>query len=219
MDLIKAGEVTVNGDVVTHPAYEVRQDDVIRYKGKVVKPTEEKVYILMNKPKNVITTVKDERGRLTVIDLLRNKVPQRVFPVGRLDRHTTGLLLLTNDGELAHQLSHPSYRMKKIYHVTLDKALTRADMDKIERGIRLEEGIARVDGLYVPDPKSPHKIALELHIGWNRVVRRIFEYLGYEVRKLDRVYYAGLTKKDLKRGWFRHLTAQEVIMLKHFSRR
>ncbi|RME12102.1 MAG: pseudouridine synthase, partial [Bacteroidetes bacterium] len=169
------------------------------------------------KPKDVITTVSDEKGRRTVIDLLRNKVPERVFPVGRLDRMTTGLLLLTNDGDLAQRLSHPSFKVKKIYYVVLDKILPEPDLERIRKGVELEDGIATVDGIdYVGQKKN--EIGIELHLGKNRIIRRIFEHLGYEVVKLDRTFYAGLTKKDLPRGHFRHLKEKEIIMLKHFTK-
>jgi 23S rRNA pseudouridine2605 synthase len=172
----------------------------------------------MNKPKGFLTTVSDDRGRKTVMELLKGKVEERIFPVGRLDRATTGLLLLTNDGDLAKTLSHPSHKVKKVYHVVLDKPLAKVDLEKIRNGLELEDGLAPVDGVdYVKDT-SKNEVGIELHIGRNRIVRRIFEHLGYEVVRLDRVYYAGLTKKDLPRGFFRDLTEKEVIMLKHFTK-
>lgn len=216
-DLVKQGQVKVNGKVELSPAYMVQPGDKVTYKGKELKVEEQKVYILMNKPKDVITTVSDEKGRRTVIDLLRNKVPERVFPVGRLDRMTTGLLLLTNDGDLAQRLSHPSFKVKKIYYVVLDKILPEPDLERIRKGVELEDGIATVDGIdYVGQKKN--EIGIELHLGKNRIIRRIFEHLGYEVVKLDRTFYAGLTKKDLPRGHFRHLKEKEIIMLKHFTK-
>lgn len=215
-ELVKQGHVRVNKEVETNPAYEVQPKDKIYYKGKRITAESKKVYLLMNKPKDVITTVSDDRGRRTVMDLIKHKVNERVYPVGRLDRKTTGLLLLTNDGDLAKQLSHPSYQVKKIYHVILDRVVKPSDIDKILRGIELEDGVAEVDeASYIRDAKK-NEIGIELHSGKNRIIRRIFEELSYKVTKLDRVYYAGLTKKDLKRGWFRNLTPQEVIMLRHF---
>ncbi len=217
-DFVKKGDVSVNGEVVKEPFYLVQPTDQVAFKGKPVQPEANKVYVLMNKPKNFITTVTDERGRKTVMELLRGKIEERIFPVGRLDRATTGLLLLTNDGDLAKKLSHPSHNVKKVYAVELDKPLTKLDLEKIRTGISLEDGVAQVDGIdYVKDG-AKNELGIELHIGKNRIVRRIFEHLGYEVVRLDRVYYAGLTKKDLPRGFFRHLTEKEVIMLRHFTK-
>ena len=213
---IKAKEIKVNGIVETNPAYEVKPEDIITLNDKVLVKEERKVYILLNKPKNTVTTMQDELGRLTVLDIVNKRVPERIFPVGRLDRNTTGLLLLTNDGDLAKKLSHPSHKVKKIYHVVLDKALTEEHFNTIKKGFELEDGPVMVDGLAYYTDKEATEIAIEIHIGRNRIVRRIFEHFGYSVIKLDRVYYAGLTKKDLKRGWSRHLTEQEIIMLKHF---
>lgn len=216
-ELVKKGLVTVNDIVETNPAYEVQPNDIIKYNGKQVKPEEKKVYLLMNKPRNVITTASDEKGRKTVLDMVRDKVDVRVFPVGRLDRNTTGLLLITNDGELATKLAHPSSRVKKIYHVTLNKNLKSNDLEAIRKGLVLEDGVAEVDSIEYIKDRGKNEVGIEIHIGKNRIVRRIFEHLGYEVEKLDRIYYAGLTKKDLPRGWSRPLTKQEIIMLKHFT--
>lgn len=216
-DLIKAGLVKVDGETVYDIGYRLQPKQVVTYKGKVVKPEEKKLYVLLNKPKNYVTTVQDERGRKTVMDLLPDRIDARIYPVGRLDRATTGLLLLTNDGDLAKKLSHPSHRVKKIYHITLDRPLTKRDLAQIKDGITLEDGVAAVDWIEPTDSKNPAEIGLEIHSGKNRVIRRIFEHLEYEVKKLDRVYYAGLTKKDLPRGRWRYLTQQEVIMLKHFT--
>ncbi len=216
-DLVKSGAVIVNGKEMLEPFYQMKANDLVSVKGKPVKPESRKVYILMNKPKNVITTAKDERGRKTVMDLLAGKVHERVFPVGRLDRDTTGLLLLTNDGELAEKLTHPSHGVKKIYHVQLDRSLPHADLEKIRKGIELEDGIAVVDGVDYVEGTKHTELGVEIHIGKNRIVRRIFEKLGYTVERLDRVYLGGLTKKDLPRGFFRKLTEREVIMLKHFT--
>ncbi|MBK9254209.1 MAG: rRNA pseudouridine synthase [Saprospiraceae bacterium] len=216
VDHIKAGEVTVNGVKVISPAYNVQEGDVVIMDGKKLVVEEKKVYILLNKPKNTVTTTSDELGRPTVMELVKKNTPERIFPVGRLDRNTTGLLLLTNDGDLAKKLSHPSHKVKKIYQVTLDKPLERAHFDSIKKGFTLEDGDVAVDGLEYYSGKEANEVAIEIHIGRNRIVRRIFEHFGYHVDKLDRMYYAGLTKKDLKRGWSRHLTEQEIIMLKHF---
>ncbi|MFZ1296478.1 MAG: pseudouridine synthase, partial [Saprospiraceae bacterium] len=200
----------------TNPAYELQEKDKVYYEDKLIKLSQTLFYILLNKPKNVITTLNDERGRKTVFDLIKQDIKDRVYPVGRLDRNTTGLLLLTNDGDLAQKLSHPSHKMKKIYHATLDKNLTKADMDRILMGVKLEDGIAEVDGIeYANDKKN--EIGVEIHSGKNRIVRRIFEHLGYETIKLDRVYFAGLTKKNIPRGKFRHLTDKEIIQLKHLK--
>lgn len=216
-EYIKQGLVSVNGTVVLEPFYQVQEEDQVSFKGKPIKVEEKKVYILMNKPKDTITTMKDERGRRTVWDLLKNKVQERIFPVGRLDRATTGLLLLTNDGDLAERMAHPRHEVKKVYHVVLDKEVTQEHLEEIRAGLKLEDGPAPVDGVNYIDNKGKYEIGIEIHIGRNRIVRRIFEHLGYKVRRLDRVYYGGLTKKDLPRGFHRHLTQQEVIMLKHFS--
>ncbi|MCB0546585.1 MAG: rRNA pseudouridine synthase [Phaeodactylibacter sp.] len=216
-DYIKEGLVTVNGEKVTEPGYQVQEGDKIAFRGKLIRPEKKLVYLLLNKPKDYITTSKDERGRRTVLDLVGDKVKERIFPVGRLDRATTGLLLLTNDGELAEKLAHPSHKVQKLYHVVLDKALAAVDLDKIRNGLELEDGQALVDAVDYVQGNKKNEVGIELHIGRNRIVRRIFEHLGYEVVRLDRVYYAGLTKKDLPRGRWRHLTEKEVIMLKHFT--
>ena len=219
IDYVKDGLVSVNGAVVTEPGYLVRQGEVVRFKEQVIKPEQRKVYILMNKPKGYITTLSDERGRDTVMDLLKGKVKERVFPVGRLDRATTGLLVLTNDGELAKKLSHPSHKMKKVYHVVLDRPLPLADLERILQGLELEDGPVKVDAVGYVQGAGKNEIGIEIHVGRNRIVRRIFEHLGYEVKRLDRTFYAGLTKKDLPRGFWRHLSEKEVIMLKHFTGR
>lgn len=215
-EYVKQGLVTVNGEVEPNPGYPVQPTDEVRYKGEIVKLEERKVYILMNKPRDIITTSNDEKGRKTVLDIIGKKVEERIFPVGRLDRMTSGLLLLTNDGDLAKKLSHPSHKVQKVYHVTLDKPFHRADFEKIQKGLTLEDGLALVDSLHYSGD-SKNELEIEIHMGKNRIVRRIFEHLGYEVVKLDRTYYAGLTKKDIGRGHFRHLTDKEVIMLKHFK--
>jgi 23S rRNA pseudouridine2605 synthase len=216
-ELIQKGTVAVNGVVVKEIGHRVLPTDKVTYEGKPIEPVEDMVYILMNKPKDVITTVSDERGRKTVLDLVGRTVKTRIYPVGRLDRETTGLLLLTNDGDLAQKMSHPSYRIKKIYHVVLNKNLATTDWEKIKAGVELEDGKAEIDNLSLPDGGAKSEVLIELHIGKNRIVRRIFEHLGYEIEKLDRIYYGGLTKKDLPRSHYRVLKPREVIMLKHFT--
>ncbi len=214
-DYITAGLVTVNGEVITQLGTKINGGDDVRFNGERLKG-EEKVYILMNKPKDFVTTTSDPHAEKTVMDLIEGKCPQRVFPVGRLDRSTTGVLLLTNDGELAEKLTHPSFEKKKIYHVFLDKNLKQNDFEKILEGVELEDGHVHADMLsYIDEDKS--QVGLEIHSGRNRVVRRIFEHLGYKVKKLDRVYFAGLTKKNLRRGQWRFLTEQETTMLKMSS--
>ena len=214
-EFVKQGLVTVNGIVEKSPAYIVQEGDVVRYRDKIIKPEENMVYILMNKPKRTITSLNDEKGRKTVMDIVKSKVPERIYPVGRLDYLTTGLLLLTNDGDLTKKLSHPSHNVPKVYQVTLDKELNSKDFKQIESGFELEDGAVKVD--WIRKVEGEHIYNLEIHIGKNRIVRRIFEHFGYSVKKLDRIYYAGLTKKGLTRGWFRHLTEREIIMLKHFT--
>lgn len=214
-NLITMGLISVNGKVVSELGYKVNPGDEVRYEDKVLH-AEKPVYILMNKPKGFLTTTDDPQERKTVMHLIGPAVKERIYPVGRLDRNTTGLLLLTNDGDLADKLMHPSFNISKIYKVELDKPLTNADFQAIAEGVRLDEGRATVDDLaYVSDDKRT--IGIELHIGWNRVVRRIFENLGYEVLKLDRTAYAGLDKKDLGRGQWRFLSKEEIIQLKHFK--
>jgi len=216
-ELIVKGEVSVNDAVVLEPGYRVQQGDKVEYKGKVIRPIEQRIYILLNKPRDVITTLSDERGRKSIQDIIKGKVSTHVFPVGRLDRDTTGLLLITNDGDLTKRLSHPSYEVKKIYHATLNKPLEESDLEKIRTGLQLEDGFMKVDGISYVKNAMPNEIGLTVHSGRNRIIRRIFEFLGYEVEKLDRVYYAGLTKKDLPRGMMRFLTKEEVVRLKHFK--
>lgn len=216
-DYVKEGFVTVNDQKVLEPYLLIKAKDKVCFKGKAIFPQEERVYYLMNKPKGVITTAQDERGRKTVLDILPDKGKTRVFPVGRLDRETTGLLLLTNDGDLALKMTHPGYKMKKVYQVTLDKSLSGADVEKIQQGVVLEDGPVPVDALHFIHEGSFKEVSIAIHIGRNRIVRRLFEHLGYEVVKLDRTYLGGLTKKDLPRGFTRKLTGQEIIMLKHFT--
>lgn len=214
-ELIKMGVISVNGKTITELGYKVNPGDEVRHESKVLR-AEKPVYILLNKPKGFLTTTNDPQERNTVMHLIGNHIKERIYPVGRLDRNTTGLLLLTNDGDLADKLMHPSYNAKKIYKIELDRPLTKADAQLILEGVQLEEGRAMVDDLAViSDDKRT--IGIEIHIGWNRVVRRIFEALNYEVVKLDRSVYAGLDKKDLGRGEWRFLTKEELVRLKHLK--
>ncbi|MFL5765651.1 MAG: pseudouridine synthase [Bacteroidia bacterium] len=216
-DLISSGVVQVNGKVVTEMGYKVKPTDVIRYGGQTLKK-ERLVYLILNKPKDYITTSDDPMKRRTVLELIKGACKERIYPVGRLDRATTGLLMFTNDGELTKKLTHPRYGVRKIYHVEIDKPLKREDLDKISSGLELEDGEIKVDEItYVGDGKDKTQIGIELHSGKNRIVRRIFEHLGYNVRKLDRVMFGSLTKKDLPRGRWRLLTESEVGTLKMIS--
>ncbi|MBB4805487.1 23S rRNA pseudouridine2605 synthase [Chryseobacterium defluvii] len=212
-ELITQGLVEVNGKVVTEMGYQVEKTDKVVFDGQSITP-EKPVYVLLNKPKGYISTTKDDKARKTVMDLVANASPYRVFPVGRLDRSTTGVILLTNDGHMTKKLTHPSFEARKIYHVTLDKKLTHEDMKLIAEGIRLDEGVAKVDQISFIEGKTKNEVGIEIHIGWNRVIRRIFQRLGYEVEALDRVMFAGLTKKNIKRGHWRILTELEVNNLK-----
>jgi len=216
-ELIKLGKVSVNGKPVTEPGTKVAPTDLVKVNGKKVTMSRNFVYILLNKPKDYITTTDDPQGRKTVLDLTRQATTERVYPVGRLDRNTSGVLLLTNDGDLAQKLAHPKHEIKKIYHVVLDKPLTKADFDKIAAGVTLDDGIAYVDALAYADIKDKTQIGIEIHSGRNRIVRRIFEQLGYDVRGLDRVMYAGLTKKNVQRGKWRFLMEKEVRILKYLN--
>lgn len=218
-ELVKEGKIKLNGEVTLNPGATVQQQDVVEYQGKVLRPSENFVYLLLNKPKNYLCTTADERGRHSVLELVREANKERLYPVGRLDRNTTGLLLLTNDGDLAQRLAHPRNEVRKIYVAELDRNVTEKDLQRIADGVELEDGKAAVDGVIWPDPAKRNKVMLELHSGRNRVVRRIFEHLGYEVEKLDRVGYGGLTKKDLPRGRYRSLTDREIIQLRHFTGR
>lgn len=211
--LIAKGLVTVNGKVVTEMGTQVKRSDDIRYEGKKLNP-EAKVYILINKPKDMVTTTSDPEGRRTVLDLVEEACLERVYPVGRLDRNTTGVLLLTNDGDLSKKLTHPSSEIKKIYHVFLDRPVSKQHMDDIRKGIELEDGSIKPDVVSYADTNDHSQVGIEIHSGRNRIVRRIFEHLGYRVEKLDRVYFAGLTKKTISRGKWRFLTNDEVKFLK-----
>ncbi|MEC8239381.1 MAG: pseudouridine synthase [Bacteroidota bacterium] len=210
---ISLGVVKVNNKVITALGYQVNEGDVVHFDGKRITP-EKNAYVLLNKPKGFITTTKDEKGRKTVMDLIANSTPSRVVPVGRLDRPTTGLLLFTNDGDLAKKLTHPSSMVKKLYHVVLSKSLKPHDLTQIRRGLTLNDGPVQVDEVSYVKGASKREIGLEIHSGRNRIVRRIFEHMGYEVISLDRVVFAGLTKKDLSRGTWRHLSKQEIDYLK-----
>jgi len=211
------GLVKVNGAIVKEPGRRIAPTDEVQYDGAIIQPETSKIYVLLNKPKDAVTTASDERGRRTVYDLIGKDVPERIFSVGRLDRATTGLLLLTNDGDLAKKLSHPKHKVKKVYHVILDRPVSDAHIDKIAKGLTLEDGLAEVDGVSHVTGKDKTEVGIELHIGKNQIVRRIFEHFGYKVVKLDRVYFGGLTKKDLPRGRYRFLYEKEIIMLKHFT--
>jgi 23S rRNA pseudouridine2605 synthase len=215
-ELIKQGQVKVNNEVVAEPGHKVSGKDEVKVNGKKINLAKTLVYVLLNKPKDYITTTDDPQNRKTVLDLIRIK--ERIFPVGRLDRNTSGVLLLTNDGELAQKLTHPSHEAKKIYHVTLNKPLDKKDFDKILKGVTLEDGPASVDVLAYADSKDKTQLGVEIHSGRNRIVRRIFEHLGYDVKNLDRVMFAGLTKKNVERGKWRFLLEKEVRELKYFGK-
>lgn len=217
-DLIRKGEVTVNNEVIKEPGTKLSPDDVVKVKGKKVLPSKHFVYILLNKPKDYITTTEDPQGRKTVLDLIRQATTERVYPIGRLDRNTSGVLLFTNDGELAQTLSHPKNEVKKIYEVKLDKPLAKNDFDEILKGITLEDGFIAPDAMAYADANDRAVIGIEIHSGRNRIVRRIFEKMGYDVRGLDRVMYAGLTKKNVQRSKWRLLSESEIRILKHFNK-
>ncbi len=212
-DIIQAGVVTVNGQVVTELGTKVLRGDEVKFHDQPV-TLEKKVYVLLNKPKDYVTTSDDPQQRKTVMDLVKDACPERIYPVGRLDRNTTGVLLLTNDGEMASKLTHPKFLKKKVYHVYLDKNVTMHDMQQIASGIELEDGEIHADAIEYADDHDKSQVGIEIHSGKNRIVRRIFESLGYRVTKLDRVQFAGLTKKNLRRGDWRFLTEQEVDMLR-----
>ena len=212
-ELIQKGEVKVNGEVITELGTKITRQDQVQLADKPVQ-IESKVYILLNKPKNCVTTSDDPQERLTVMDLVKNACTERIYPVGRLDRNTTGVLLLTNDGDLASKLTHPSFKKKKIYHVWLDKNVAIEDMEKIANGLELEDGEVHADAISYANEEDKSQVGIEIHSGRNRIVRRIFESLGYHVVKLDRVYFAGLTKKNLGRGKWRYLNEKEVNALR-----
>lgn len=214
-DLIKQGHITINNQTVTSLGIMVSPEDDVKYKGKTLK-LETSTYILLNKPKDCITTAKDQRNRSTVYDLIKN-VPERVFPVGRLDRNTTGILLLTNDGELSTKLAHPSGQIPKLYEATLNKSFTKEDFNSLKQGITLDDGPVKIDDLAYPESNNAFKVGLKIHSGRNHVVRRIFAQLGYKVENLDRVLFANLTKKELPRGKWRYLQENEVRLLKQLT--
>jgi 23S rRNA pseudouridine2605 synthase len=216
-ELIASGAVQVNGKTITEMGFKVKPSDVIKYGGQTLKK-ERMVYLILNKPKDYITTVDDPQKRKTVLELVRDACKERIYPVGRLDRSTTGLLMFTNNGELTKKLTHPKYGVRKIYHVELDKPLKKQDLEQIAQGLELEDGLIQVDEIsYVGDGKDKSQVGIELHSGKNRIVRRIFEHLGYNVRKLDRVMFGPLTKKDLPRGRWRFLTPAEIGILNMIS--
>jgi len=215
-EFVKLGKVKVNNETITEPGHKVSTKDEIKVNGKKISLTKNLVYILLNKPKDYITTTDDPHKRKTVLDLI--KLKERIYPVGRLDRNTSGVLLLTNDGELSQKLTHPSHEVKKVYHVTLNRPLDKKDFDRVLKGIDLEDGSASVDVLAYADVKDKTQLGVEIHSGRNRIVRRIFEHLGYDVKNLDRVMFAGLTKKNVERGKWRFLSEKEVRDLKYFSK-
>ena len=217
-ELVKKGLVKVNNALITEPGHKVASTDEVKVNGKKIFLAKNLVYILLNKPKDYITTTDDPQNRKTVIDIVGKATKERVYPVGRLDRNTSGVLLLTNDGELAQKLTHPKNEIKKVYAVTLNRPLDKKDFDQILKGVVLDDGPASVDVLAYADAKDKTQIGVEIHSGRNRIVRRIFESLGYDVKNLDRVIFAGLTKKNIERGKFRFLTEKEVRDLKHFGK-
>lgn len=213
---IATGCVTVNGEIVSEMGHKVQTGDSVSFNGKLLS-IEKKVYVLLNKPKGFVTTVEDPHADKTVMDLVKNACFERIYPVGRLDKNTTGLLLFTNDGDLTKRLTHPKYNRKKIYHVHLDQRVTKAHLDEIVNGVTLEDGFVAADSVSYADEEDKKQVGIEIHSGKNKIVRRIFEHLGYRVERLDRVYFCGLTKKNLPRGKWRFLTQDEVNMLKMSS--
>lgn len=211
--IIGEGLITVNGQVITELGHKVSLDDEVKFEDQILNP-EKKVYLLLNKPKGFVTTLEDPHAERTVMQLVQNACQERIYPVGRLDMQTTGVLLFTNDGDLAKKLTHPSYEKKKIYHVHLDKDFTPEDLEKMVKGFELEDGFIAADEIGMIDPIDARQVGIEIHSGKNRIVRRMFNHLNYQVEKLDRVVFAGLTKKDLPRGRYRFLTPQEVNFLK-----
>ncbi len=214
-ELIKKGEITVNGEVITEMGYQVKKTDKVYHK-KIRLNAEKMIYVLLNKPKNYLTTTSDPEERKIILDLVKDAGKERIYPVGRLDRNTTGLILLTNDGDLSQKLAHPSNKVPKVYKVELDKPITEKDFEQIMAGLELKDGSITVDKIAILTADA-QTLGIEIHSGRNRIVRRIFEHLGYEVLKLDRTYYAGLDKKNLKRGDWRYLTEQEVVRMKYFN--
>lgn len=215
--LITENKVKVNGKIIIEPGYKIQPSDEVTYNNKKIFITKNLQYILLNKPKDYITTTDDPQGRKTVLQLIQQATTERVYPIGRLDRNTSGVLLLTNDGDLTQKLSHPSFEIKKVYEAKLDKPLTKNDFEKILKGLVLEDGKINVDTLAYADSKDKSIIGIEIHSGRNRIVRRIFEHLGYDVKGLDRVMYAGLTKKNVERGKWRFLSEKEIRLLKYMN--
>ncbi|MFM7661281.1 MAG: pseudouridine synthase [Bacteroidota bacterium] len=211
--LIQTGVITVNGEIINELGYKIKPNDVVQYDGETIN-AEKKRYVLLNKPKGFITTMDDPRGRKTVMSLVKKACRERIYPVGRLDRETTGLLLFTNDGDMAKKLTHPRYQARKIYHVETDKPIKKEDLEKLLSGVVLEDGKTSCDKATYVEGGTDHEAGVELHSGKNRIVRRLFEALGYKVVRLDRVQFASLTKKDLPRGMYRHLTEHEIAFLK-----
>lgn len=218
VELIKKGIVKVNGKLATEPGMKIQPGDEVIFNNRKIFVTKDLVYILLNKPKDYLTTTDDPQGRKTVLQLISSATKHRIYPIGRLDRNTSGVLLLTNDGDLTQQLSHPSYEVRKIYEAKLDKPLTKTDFEKILAGLILEDGKINIDALAYADAKDKSVIGIELHSGRNRIVRRIFEHLGYDVKGLDRVMYAGLTKKNVERGKWRYLSEKEIRALKYMKK-
>ncbi len=218
VELIKDEKVKVNGTVVTEPGFKVAEKDEVKVNGKKISIQKDLVYILLNKPKDYITTSDDPQGRKTIMDLMKGVTTQRIYPVGRLDRNTTGVLLLTNDGELTQKLSHPSFQVKKVYEVTLDRPLEKGDFEQLLQGVTLEDGFIAPDAVGYADPKNKKLVGIEIHSGRNRIVRRMFEHLGYDVKGLDRVLFANLTKKNVDRGKWRFLNEKEVRLLKFLNK-
>jgi len=216
-ELVKEGKVKVNNEVIIEPGFKVTENDKISVNHRQVHLKKNLVYILLNKPKDYITTVRDPQGRKTIFELTKNASDERIFPVGRLDRNTTGVLLLTNDGELTQKLTHPSFGVKKVYEVRLDRPLEKRDMEKVLKGITLEDGLIAADAIGYADMKDKAIIGIEIHSGRNRIVRRMFEHLGYDVKNLDRVLFANLTKKNVERGKWRYLTEREIRLLKYMN--
>jgi 23S rRNA pseudouridine2605 synthase len=214
-ELIKAGRVTVNGEIILEMGYRVQPEDVVTFDGKKIEPVKKFIYLLMNKPYNVISTVSDEKGRRTVIDITKEYTKERIYPVGRLDRNTTGLLILTNDGDFAQRLAHPKHEVTKVYRVTLDQPVSDEHLEAIRNTLELEDGPAPVDKVSRVEGAGPNVVGIEIHIGRNRIVRRIFEHLGYQVKRLDRRRYGMLTKKGLTVGKCRYLTEGEINILKY----
>ncbi len=216
-EIVRKGTVMVNNKKIEEPGFKVSPQDNVTVKGKKIFLQHNLVYILLNKPKDYITTTNDPQGRKTIFDLIKNATPERVYPVGRLDRNTTGVLLLTNDGQLAQKLTHPSFEIKKVYEVKLDKPFVKKDFESVLNGVTLEDGFVKADSLGYADPKDNTIVGIEIHSGRNRIVRRLFEHLGYDVKNLDRVMFANLTKKNVDRGKWRLLQEKEVRLLKFMN--